>query len=247
MGKQQKLKEMRREMRTEEGSKRSLPLSYVVAALLVAGAGIVGWNLLERNSSPTDGVTPEVSVVSSSDGEAAIMHTTKATIKTAKGDIILDLYPDAAPKTVENFVKLAKEGFYDGTKFHRVISDFVIQGGDPNSKDDDPSNDGQGGPGYKFEDEINPKSLGLTDAQIAQLVGQGFTYNYDLSSLPVDTEYLVMANSGPDTNGSQFFIVTGPAQKHLYGKHTAFGKVVEGFDVALKVQQGDEIEKIVVE
>ncbi|MDP3963861.1 MAG: peptidylprolyl isomerase [bacterium] len=175
------------------------------------------------------------------------MQTTKATIKTPRGDIVLDLYPAVAPKTVENFIKLAKDGFYDGTKFHRVLENFVIQGGDPNSKDDDPSNDGMGGPGYQFEDEINPKSLGLTDAQITQLEQQGYVYHNELTSLPVDTQYLAMANSGPATNGSQFFIVTGPAQKHLYGKHTVFGKVVEGFDVALKVQQGDEIEKITVE
>src|SRR3989344_1059167 len=93
-------------------------------------------------------------------------ETIIATIVTAKGEIELELYPRVAPGTVNNFVTLATEGFYDGTTFHRVIADFMIQGGDPNSKDDNPANDGQGDPGYKFEDEINPHALGLAVAQI---------------------------------------------------------------------------------
>lgn len=163
----------------------------------------------------------------------------KATISTAEGVIKLELYPKVAPKTVANFVKLATVKFYDGTKFHRVIPEFMIQGGDPLSKDSDPSNDGTGGPGYQFEDEINPKSLGLSDLEIQRLEAAGYRYDDTLQSLPVDVGALAMANAGPNTNGSQFFIVTYSPQPHLNGRHTVFGKVVEGMDVVRSILQGD--------
>jgi cyclophilin family peptidyl-prolyl cis-trans isomerase len=124
--------------------------------------------------------------------------TTTATIHTNKGAIALELYPDAAPKTVENFVKLATDGFYDNVIFHRVIPDFMIQGGDPTGT-------GSGGPGYQFEDEFNDHK--------------------------VERGALAMANAGPNTNGSQFFIVTTGAAPWLDGKHTVFGKVTSGMDV----------------
>lgn len=168
-------------------------------------------------------------------------------MKTAQGDIVLELYPKVAPKTVENFLKLAGSGFYDGTKFHRVISDFMIQGGDPLSKTNDPRV-GTGGPGYKFEDEINPRSLSIPDATIAQYEAEGFLYNYEIKqSLPVIQGVIAMANSGPDTNGSQFFIVTTAPQLHLYGKHTAFGRVVDGMDVVLLIKQGDILQSVSVQ
>ncbi len=117
---------------------------------------------------------------------------TKATFHTSEGTIELELFPDDAPKTVENFTKLAGEGFYDGLIFHRVIPDFMIQGGCPEGT-------GTGGPGYKFEDEFNDHK--------------------------VERGALAMANAGPNTNGSQFFIVTTDAAPWLDGKHTVFGKV----------------------
>lgn len=135
---------------------------------------------------------------------------TTVTLKTNLGDIKLELFDKDAPKTVANFIKLSKEGFYNGTRFHRVIKDFMIQGGDPNSKDNDWSNDGMGGPDYKFEDEFNSNKL---------VRGT-----------------LAMANSGPNTNGSQFFIVTAKETPWLDGKHTAFGKVIEGMDVIDKIE-----------
>jgi peptidyl-prolyl cis-trans isomerase B (cyclophilin B) len=168
-----------------------------------------------------------------------------AVIKTEKGDIELMLYPKVAPKTVDNFVKLAKDGFYNGIKFHRVIPSFMIQGGDPLSRIDSPAV-GTGGPGYMFEDEINPKSLGLSQVEIAAFEAQGYKYNYDLESLSVDVGTLAMANSGPNTNGSQFFIVTYSAQPHLNGKHTVFGEVVGGMDVVRKIEQGDVMTTIVI-
>ncbi len=132
-----------------------------------------------------------------------------AIIKTNFGEIKVKFYDQESPVTVNNFLNLARDGFYDGTKFHRVIKDFMIQGGDPLSKDNDPANDGQGGPGYQFQDEINQH----------QLVRGS----------------LAMANAGPGTNGSQFFIVTASSTPWLDGKHTNFGYVTEGMDTVDKI------------
>jgi peptidyl-prolyl cis-trans isomerase B (cyclophilin B) len=122
----------------------------------------------------------------------------KATLQTNHGAIELELYPADAPKTVDNFAKLARDGFYDGVIFHRVIPDFMIQGGDPTGT-------GSGGPGYSFEDEFNEHK--------------------------VERGALAMANAGPNTNGSQFFIVTTDAAPWLDGKHTVFGRVTTGMEV----------------
>jgi cyclophilin family peptidyl-prolyl cis-trans isomerase len=146
--------------------------------------------------------------------EDLISKYDKVLMKTNFGDIKIKFYNEESPKTVNNFLSLANDGFYDGTKFHRVIKDFMIQGGDPNSKDDDWSNDGTGGPGYKFEDEFNSKEI---------VRGS-----------------LAMANSGPNTNGSQFFIVTIEETPWLNGLHTNFGYVVEGMDVVDKIEQVDK-------
>jgi cyclophilin family peptidyl-prolyl cis-trans isomerase len=127
---------------------------------------------------------------------------TTATMKTTEGDIVFKLFDDAAPKTVANFKQLAGQGFYDGLIFHRVIPDFMIQGGCPQGT-------GTGGPGYTFEDEINEHR-----------VARGA---------------LAMANSGPNTNGSQFFIVTAEECPWLDGKHTVFGRVVDGMDVVDRI------------
>ncbi|AJC45726.1 MULTISPECIES: peptidylprolyl isomerase [Xanthomonas] len=133
---------------------------------------------------------------------------------TARGPIKIELYPDKAPLTVANFVNLAKRGFYDGLNFHRVIADFMIQGGCPEGS-------GRGGPGYRFEDETN-------------------------NGVRHERGVLSMANAGPSTNGSQFFI-THTATPWLDGKHTVFGKVLEGLDVVDSVAQGDVINKITIE
>jgi cyclophilin family peptidyl-prolyl cis-trans isomerase len=129
---------------------------------------------------------------------------TTATIHTNKGAVEVELFPDDAPKTVANFVKLAKDGFYDGVIFHRVIPDFMIQGGDP-------SGTGSGGPGYQFEDEANDRK--------------------------VVRGALAMANAGPNTNGSQFFIVTTDAAPWLDGKHTVFGRVTSGMEVVDEISE----------
>jgi cyclophilin family peptidyl-prolyl cis-trans isomerase len=121
-----------------------------------------------------------------------------ATLHTNHGAISIELFDEAAPKTVDNFLKLSRDGFYDGVIFHRVIPDFMIQGGDPTGT-------GSGGPGYQFEDEFNEHK--------------------------VVRGALAMANAGPNTNGSQFFIVTTEAASWLDGKHTVFGRVTDGMDV----------------
>jgi cyclophilin family peptidyl-prolyl cis-trans isomerase len=128
--------------------------------------------------------------------------TTHATLHTSEGAIELELYPGEAPKTVGNFTKLVDEGFYDGLSFHRVIPDFMVQGGCPRG-------DGTGDPGYKFEDEFNEHK--------------------------VSRGALAMANAGPNTNGSQFFIVTADATPWLDGKHTVFGRVTSGQDVVDRI------------
>jgi len=139
----------------------------------------------------------------------------RATLETSRGTIVCDLFAADAPMTVNNFVFLAREGFYDGTVFHRVIPDFMVQGGDPTGT-------GRGGPGYKFADETatNPN-------------------HHQIGSLS-------MANAGPNTNGSQFFI-THIATNWLDGKHTVFGQVQDGQDVVDTIEQGDKLTKVTIE
>ena len=138
-----------------------------------------------------------------------------ATMETSKGTIKIELFAKDAPATVNNFVFLARDGFYNGLTFHRVIPDFMVQGGDPDGR-------GTGGPGYKFHDETfgNPHKHG--------------------------TGSLSMANAGPNTNGSQFFITHSP-QPHLNGKHTVFGQVTSGQDVVDAIKQNDTITSLTIE
>jgi peptidyl-prolyl cis-trans isomerase B (cyclophilin B) len=140
------------------------------------------------------------------------MKTYHLKMETSKGVIEIDLFAQYAPKTVNNFVFLTQEGYYDGVSFHRVIPNFVIQGGDPTGT-------GRGGPGYRFEDEFKDNPL------------------------KHESGVLSMANSGPGTNGSQFFITHSP-QPHLDGKHTVFGKVVSGMEVVNAIKQGDKMIKV---
>ena len=145
-----------------------------------------------------------------------IIDTSKqytATIKTEKGNVVLELFASGVPVTVNNFVFLAGEGFYDGTTFHRVIPGFMAQGGDPTGT-------GTGTPGYSFADE--------------------FTEHTHVAGA------LSMANSGPNTNGCQFFITYAP-QQHLDGKHSVFGQLTEGMDVLERIEQGDTIIQITIE
>jgi peptidyl-prolyl cis-trans isomerase B (cyclophilin B) len=180
------------------------PSAIFYIAIIVAITILIGF--VAGNDNKKDS-SSEVKIIKEN-----IMNTENkiVVLETTLGNIELELYPDKAPKTVENFIKLSTSGFYENTKFHRVIKDFMIQGGDPYTKGEDTSVYGTGGPGYKFEDEQN--DLAMVRGMIA------------------------MANSGPDTNGSQFFIVTITEAGWLTGKHTIFGKVISGMDVV------DEIE-----
>lgn len=222
--------------------KTTLIATFVIIAFFV-GAFMFFQKTTEIKETAETAETNETTETGKTSETGEIISTV---IKTDKGDITLELYPKVAPKTVDNFVKLSQGGFYNGIKFHRVIPSFMIQGGDPFSKTDDPRV-GSGGPGYQFEDEINPRSLGLSESVISQLEAQGYVYDYSLESMPVDVGALAMANSGPNTNGSQFFIVTISPQPHLNGKHTVFGKVIDGMDVVRSIEQGDVIDLVSIE
>jgi peptidyl-prolyl cis-trans isomerase B (cyclophilin B) len=142
--------------------------------------------------------------------ENLLENYNQAIIKTNMGDITVEFYNEDSPLTVNNFLNLADQSFYDETKFHRVIKGFMIQAGDPLSRDDNSADDGTGGPGYRFNDEFNDNKL---------VKGS-----------------LAMANSGPNTNGSQFFIVTVASTPWLDGLHTNFGKVIEGMDIVTAIE-----------
>ena len=146
-----------------------------------------------------------------------------AIIKTSKGDMKVEFYTDDAPNTVANFVKLAENGYYDGLKWHRVIPDFVIQGGCPNTREGESGMPGTGGPGYQIDCELNG----------------GNQYH--------DRGVLSMAHAGPNTGGSQFFVCHSRNNtSHLDGVHTCFGKVIEGVEVVDEITEGDAIEAIVL-
>ncbi|HEV1997959.1 MAG TPA: peptidylprolyl isomerase [Candidatus Dormibacteraeota bacterium] len=140
--------------------------------------------------------------------------TYRATLDTTKGQVVMDLMPSLAPVTVNNFVNLARKGYYDGLTFHRYVADFVIQGGDPTGT-------GAGGPGYKFEDE--PVKGSYREGAVA------------------------MANSGPNTNGSQFFVCNADCQHKLTPSYNLFGYVVDGLDVVKQLRQGDKMDKVAIE
>ena len=153
---------------------------------------------------------------------AAVEKNPQVLLTTPRGEILLELFEDQAPNTVANFISLVESGFYNGIQFHRVIPGFMAQGGDPNSKDDDPRNDGSGGPGYTIACECEQDNARM------HFAGS-----------------LSMAHAGKDTGGSQFFITHLPTD-HLNGRHTVFGRVVEGLPNSRGLQQGDAIESATV-
>lgn len=190
----------------------------IASVILLIGAGCAS----TENNIQTKSADTSVPVVTDSKEDVSMTRTldqhedlaasvSQAVIKTNKGNITVSFFGDDSPITVNNFLNLAKDGFYDGTSFHRVITDFMIQGGDPLSKDQDNRGvHGTGGPDYKFADEFN--------------------------NHPLVKGSLAMANSGPNTNGSQFFIVTAEATPWLDGRHTNFGQVEAGMNVVEAIQ-----------
>jgi len=268
MGRSQKLKQERKLLREQQTAKNKRnKKGILIAVLVIILIAALGFeiNQLFHNGEENNKINEITSQKTETSNEEKIVVEEKkenkiAVIETEKGNIKLELFANDAPKTVENFIKLANKNFYDGIKFHRVIPDFMIQGGDPITKGVvgkdfvyDPKNNpnnlpiaGTGGPGYKFDDEINPWSLGLSEEEINYLENKGYQYTHDLQSHKVTVGALAMANSGPNTNGSQFFIVTKKDQPHLNGRHTVFGKVIEGMDVVRNIRQGDVMDKIYI-
>ena len=199
-------------------------MKVLLAVALLLGLAGVGWWMLSQGREPAELSQEQqqiVNSISSSAGETnnqnnqQIMQTetiTRATLHTTKGDIILEFFAKDAPQTVANFVKLAEQGFYNGTKFHRVIAGFMIQGGDPLTRDDSQqARWGTGGPGYTFADEIHAGNRNAAGT-------------------------ISMANAGPNTNGSQFFI-NATDNSFLDTKHTVFGRVVVGEQVVAAIER----------
>lgn len=176
---------------------------------------------MTSDSTTPSALTTPTSDLSSQTAPTTPAHSLVAVIETNKGKIVFELYPSKAPKTVENFIKLSQEGFYNGIKWHRVEPGFVIQGGDPLSKDNDPSNDGYGGPGYTIPAEFN--DLPHLEGTVAMARGED-----------------------PNSAGSQFYICLAPAP-FLDGNYTVFGKVIEGMDVVKKIQVGDVMTKVTIQ
>lgn len=197
----------------------------VVLALILVGGGFWFFTSDREIVEKGENIEGETPIVNETNNEGEIMNVV---LNTNKGAITIEFFGEDAPKTVENFVKLAGDGFYDGTRFHRVIKDFMIQGGDPLSKDEASRGSwGTGGPGYTFEDEIHANNRNVTGT-------------------------ISMANAGPNTNGSQFFI-NAADNTFLDTKHTVFGKVIAGFDVVTAIEntsvnEGDQpLEDVVIE
>jgi cyclophilin family peptidyl-prolyl cis-trans isomerase len=195
--------------------KKTILLVATLVLLTGCGAGISENNSIDNSlDDNTEGEIENNIENNNTDNKKDMSEDklyTQAIIKTSLGDITVDFYNADSPLTVKNFTKLSAEGFYDGTKFHRIINDFMIQGGDPLTKEDSKmAMWGTGGPGYKFDDEFNTHKL---------VRGS-----------------LAMANSGPNTNGSQFFIVTASDTPWLDGKHTNFGQVSAGMDIVEKIE-----------
>ncbi|MDY0151828.1 MAG: peptidylprolyl isomerase [Candidatus Cloacimonas sp.] len=194
---------------------KTLKRTLILAILILTVVTI--WSQVKRVPTiiPKEDLTSKEDLVSKTEIPTLI---TKVEISTTYGDIQLELWPELAPKTVQNFISLAQKDYYTGTYFHRVIPDFMIQGGCPNTKDDIRGNDGQGGPGYTFEDECY-----TTDKKLKAHALYG---------------NICMANAGPNTNGSQFFIITKKdGTPWLDGKHTVFGKVTKGMEIVHKIEQ----------
>ena len=261
---------------------------HIGKTAMLATVLLLGLSLLNCSNQSTDKQENEKQDPQKQEAElTAQANVTRAVIETNMGNIELELWPDIAPKTVENFVKLGSSDFYNRTYFHRVIPDFMIQGGDPNTKDADRSNDGQGGPGYRFEDECYDRvqaTGNVADSEVAAAVWTDILIPYMQSAQNPQAEifeivkkvqesqsynpifgktvefyqdrtgitgplyrkvlkakvlygYICMANSGPNADSSQFFIVTKKdGTPWLDGKHTVFGKVVAGMDIVHKIE-----------
>jgi cyclophilin family peptidyl-prolyl cis-trans isomerase len=201
----------------------------MMALLLLIAKDIVIPYLLGRPTSITPGQyqynQPPATVI-----EDGVNYS--AEIDTNFGKITVDLYENAAPNNVNSFVFLANQGYYNGTKFHRLIKDLLVQGGDRNTLDNDPNNDGYGNPGYFIADEINWDSLNLSEAQRDRLRAAGYRSTDRINSKPLSRFVLAMANTAPNTNSNHFFFVLADASdsriQQMQGRYTVIGKVTQG-------------------
>ncbi len=206
---------------------------------LIAVAVLTGCTLFNNQSKSETAPVSQLGTINSNDPSSnnfpKPVMTNTATIKTTKGDIVVELYGTEAPKAVAHFIKLANDKFYEGIYFHRVIADFMIQTGDPQAK-------GEAGKDFVYDSNNNPKRL-----PIAGTGGPGYQFEDEFNAaLRFDKPgVLAMANSGPNTNGSQFFI-THVATEWLNDKHTIFGQVTSGQDVVNAIQQGDKIVSVTI-
>ncbi len=214
-----------------------LVIGGILVLILLAVLGIVqlgrnGFGVL-GNPDPSKTYTkaPDKILVDGKDYQAVI--------RTNLGEIKYDLLEKNAPNTVNSFVFLAKDRYFDGIKIHRVEKDFVIQGGSRLSLDNNAANDGFGGPGYRFANEINWDSINLASEARKTLEDQGFKSDSNVQSIAHEKYAISMANAGPDTNGSQFFIVTAdgtdPSIASLNGKHTVFAKIISGQELVDRI------------
>jgi cyclophilin family peptidyl-prolyl cis-trans isomerase len=208
-----------------------LALAILVLALMLLLVYISAGNKINLNfSNNACNITYQPSVKKYSSYPKMCIDKNKnytATIETNYGNINVTLNSAAAPLAVNNFIFLSKSGFYNNIIFHRVIKGFMVQTGDPTGT-------GSGGPGYTFKDQINALSLGMPQVLVSAYEKKGYTYDTNLKSIPFSTGVLAMANSGPNTNGSQFFI-TLAKDTQLNGLYTVFGKVTSGMSVVEKI------------
>lgn len=243
MGKKQRLKAMRKVLEGEtvlkQDNKKQKVIGLVIILLfcvLIQQVYILVINSMNHKSNNSK--VSEVVVKDDDSGEDMKdeIVVNSAVLKTSRGDIKLKLFTSDAPKTVQNFIKLAQGNYYDNIKFHRVAADFVIQAGDPYTK-------GKEGVDFVYDASNNPRHL-----PIAGTGGPGYFFDDEINEHKIVVGTLAMANVGrPNSNGSQFFIVTHKAQPYLDGKHTVFGEVVEGMDVVRSIQRGDTILDVLFE
>jgi len=227
-------KEQKKLLETAKAKKRETFKKWIISisAILLIFLIIFGVNLYSKykdNKMKEAAINPP-EVTMPTDTEIAEIKNEIVVLETTMGVIKIELYPEAAPLTVNNFRRLVIDGFYDGHVFHRVINDFMIQtGGFTSSQQADVR--------YTFKDEINPDSLGLSADTIKANETEGYIYDRTLKSIKLENGVVAMANAGPNTNGSQFFIITAKEEAQwLNGRHTGFGKVIAGMDVCNKIQ-----------
>ena len=201
------------------------------------------FDMLKDEEQVNTTIAPSLSQTSNPiESEETIPTESIVTFETNLGSIKIGLFDKNAPNTVVNFLELVDKKYYDDTTFHRLVPKLLLQGGSRNTINDEPTDDSKGGPGYTISDEINWDSLNLSPEKRNELTSLGYVSNQNLQSVNMDKYFLAMAGNGPNTSGSQFFIILGGKNeskvKELEGKYTVFGKIIEGQSIIDKIAQG---------